>query len=282
MESKESMYVPEDKTEKYGSNVEISVMFVRHGEKQENQYEKGGITELGLIQAVELGSSLDEKDAIKGYSSPADRALETIDNIINSSPTDHKLNIRKRLELQDVGLRCSKDFVGKLRSIVDQNMPSNWRELPNDEIKEAKFKAQNEIAKYYISFNETRPDSETESPEEIAEGIAYLVNKYINMADRLYSDSEVDLINGTHGLITETYLLKALLKSEDGKLVKAFNSVDEMGGILRPAESWNLTVKTDDTGEKKVICNFRDQEYFLDTELTRHLANNHIEKSRGK
>lgn len=90
--------------EKFGRNVQIHLIFLRHGDKAED----GSLTEEGKQQATDFGANLKSKDAIKGYSSPVSRALETVERAIASAPHDKKLNTRIRTEL---GIGSVNSFV---------------------------------------------------------------------------------------------------------------------------------------------------------------------------
>lgn len=67
-----------EQEEKYGRNVEIHAIFLRHGKKDES----GELTDKGRRRATNFGGKLEGKKTIKGYSSPVKRAIETVERII--------------------------------------------------------------------------------------------------------------------------------------------------------------------------------------------------------
>ncbi|MEI6288428.1 MAG: histidine phosphatase family protein [bacterium] len=251
MEKEPHIFTPEIK--RFGRNVEIHAVFVRHGEKSEN----GELTNEGKKQAAEFGDNLKSRDAIKGYSSPVQRAIETVEQIIENSPHDKKLKTRIRTE---IGIPpSSQEFYKKFKELEKQGP--------------------DEAAKWYLSFGTERPDAETSSPHEVAESFAYILAKYFKMADRLYSGSNIDLVNGTHQGLPEA-LLKEVLKRkiDDNKEIIGFDNLEDIGGALKFTEGMEFVIKTDERGDKKLTVNFRGQEYDIDMAKLNELAKSYAEK----
>jgi bisphosphoglycerate-dependent phosphoglycerate mutase len=253
MEKEPHIFTPELEKERFGRNVEIHAIFVRHGEKNES----GELTDNGKKQAAEFGENLESRDAIKGYSSPVQRAVETVEQIIENSPHDKKLKTRIRTEI---------------------GIPP-FSQASYKKIKELEKQGHGEAAEWYLSFGVERPDAETSSPHEVAESFAYILIKYLKMADKLYSGSNIDLINGTHQWLPEA-LLKEVLKrkTDDGKEVVGFNNLEDIGGALKFAEEMEFIIKTDEQGNKKITVNFRGQKHDIDAERLNELAKSYAEK----
>jgi broad specificity phosphatase PhoE len=252
MEKEPQIFTPEI-IERFGRNVEIHAIFVRHGEKSES----GELTDEGKKQAAEFGKNLESKDAVKGYSSPVQRAIETVEQIIENSPHDKKLKTRIRTE---IGIPpSSQEFYKKFKELEKQGP--------------------DEAAKWFLSFGAERPDPETASPHEVAESFAYILTKYFKMADKLYSGSNIDLVNGTHQGLPET-LLKEVLKRkiDDNEEVVGFDNLEEIGGALKFTEGMEFIIKTDERGDKKLTVNFRGQEYDIDMAKLNELAKSYAEK----
>lgn len=251
MEKEPHIFTPE--IERFGRNVEIHAVFVRHGEKNEG----GELTDKGKKQAAEFGENLKSRDAIKGYSSPVQRAIETVEQIIENSPHDKKLKTRIRTE---IGIPpSSQEFYKKFKELEKQGP--------------------DEAAKWFLSFGTEKPDAESSSPHEVAESFAYILAKYFKMADKLYSGSNIDLVNGTHQGLTEA-LLKEVLKRENdnGEEVTGFDNLEEIGGALKFTEGIEFIIKTDERGDKKLTVNFRGQEYDIDMAKLNELAKSYAEK----
>src|SRR3989344_2614601 len=154
MENESRISSPES-LERFGKNVEIHAIFVRHGEKGES----GELTEEGKKQASELGGNLENRDAIKGYASPIQRAVKTVEKIIENSPHDKKLKTRIRTE---IGIPpSSKEFYKKFKELEGQGPDA--------------------AAEWFLSFGAEKPDAETSSPHEVAESFDYILTKYLRM-----------------------------------------------------------------------------------------------------
>lgn len=251
MEKESHIFTPE--TERFGRNVEIHAVFVRHGEKNES----GELTDEGKKQAAEFGKTLESRDAIKGYSSPVQRVIETVEQIIENSPHDKKLKTRIRTEIGTPP--PSQEFNKKFRELEKQG--------PDDAVK------------WFLSFGTKKPDAETVSPHEVAESFAYILTKYFKMADKLYSGSNIDLVNGTHQGLPEA-LLKEVLKrkNDDGEELTGFDNLEEIGGALKFTEGMEFLIKVDEWGDKKLTVNFRGQEYGIDMAKLNELAKSYAEK----
>ncbi len=256
MENKENkplIFTPESQ-ERFGRNVEIHVVFVRHGEKDES----GELTEKGKNQAAEFGKRLEGKDAIKGYSSPVQRAIETVEKILESSPHDKKLKTRVRTEIgiPPFSKECYKKF------------------------KELEARDPDAAAEWFLSFGTERPDAETASPHEVAESFAYILTKYLRMADKLYSGSNIDLVNVTHQGLPESLLKEVLKREIDDKEVIGFENLKDIGGALKFTEGMEFVIKTDGEGNKKLTVSFRGQEYDIDMAKRDELAKSYAEKQK--
>lgn len=247
---------PEQK-ERFGKGVEIHVVFLRHGEKGEG----GEITEEGKNQASKFGEDLESKNAIKGYSSPVKRVIETVERVIESAPHDKKLTTRVRTEI-GIPPSTSEKFLKKYRELEKQGPDT--------------------AAEWHLSFGFNRPDAKTPSPHENAEAIAYILDRYIRMADKLYSGSKVDLINGTHQGFPEALLKEILIRQEGNKTILGFEKLEEIGGALRPTEGMEFAIKTDESGNKIINLNFRGKQYDLDINKLAELAEEYAKRQAEK
>lgn len=254
MESEPKIYSPEQQIEKFGRNVEIHAIFLRHGEKDED----GNLTEEGKKQAVELGGGLNSKDAIKAYSSPVQRALETVKQVIENAPHDRKLNTRVRAE---IGIPpSSKEFLKKFRELEKL--------------------APGAAAEWYLSFGQEKPDLETTSPHEVAESFAYVLTKYLRMADKLYSGSNIDLINGTHQGLPEALLKEIMVRRKGDEELVGFEKLEDIGGALKFTEGMEFLIKVDERGNKALKLNFRGQTYDIAVGKLLDLAKSYEEKQK--
>lgn len=228
-----------------GANVEIRVVFMRHGEKDG----KGQLTEAGRQQAVNFGANLQEADAIKGYASPIGRVIETINRVVDSAPKGKRLNLRIRRELNYPPL--SIGFLQRFRQLESEGPDS--------------------ATAWYLGFGHNKPDSKTPSPYEVAQGMAHILFTYYSMADRICSGSRVQIINGTHQGLPEALLREILIRNIDDRNVIGFQNLSEIGGALRPAEAMEFVIKTNEYGEKSMVLQFRDQVFDVNLEKIKEL-----------
>jgi broad specificity phosphatase PhoE len=247
----------DEHVERFGRDVEIRAIFMRHGEKGS----QGELTERGQAQSAEFGEGIKSSDAIKGYSSPVKRVVETVERVIKSAPHGKKLTTRIRTEI-GIPPSTSKEFLEKYRELEERGPDA--------------------AAEWHLSFGVNRPDAKTPSPHENAGAIAYILNRYIRMTDKLYTGSKVDLINGTHQGFPEALLKEILIRQEGNKTIRGFEKLEEIGGALRPTEGMEFTIKTDENGNKVIKLDFRGKQYDLDmsklTELAEEYTKRHAEK----
>ena len=254
MENESRFITTPESQERFGRNVEIHVIFVRHGEKGG----EGELTDEGKKQASGFGENLENKHAIKGYSSPIQRAMDTVEHIIENSPHDKKLKTRIRTE---IGIPpSSQEFYKKFRELEEEGADT--------------------AAEWFLSFGQERPDSETFSPHEVAEAFAYMIAKYSKMADKLYSGSNIDLVNGTHQGLPEALLKEVLKREVDGREVVGFEKAEDIGGALQFAEGMEFAIRTDERGGKSLKVIFRGQEYGIDMVKLAELAKAYEERQK--
>jgi len=251
MEREPHIVTPES-LERFGRNVEIHAIFMRHGEKGAS----GELTEEGKRQATQLGESLTDKDAIKAYSSPVQRVLETVQEVLDAAPHDKKLNTRVRVE---IGIPpSSKEFIEQFRQLEKEGPDA--------------------AAEWYLSFGAENPDPETSSPHEVAKSFAYILTKYLKMAGKLYSGSNIDLINGTHQGLPEALLKEVLVRQKDDQELIGFEKLEDIGGALKFTESMEFLIKIDEHGNKILKLNFRGQTYDIDMDKLNELAQSYEQK----
>lgn len=266
--------------EKFGKNVEIRATFMRHATKAEASDVTGEslLSEKGKKEARRWSEELETKThCIKAYTSPVGRALETANLVLEEQ--DKKgaeiFKMRRRAEL--ALLPGSESFYKKLVEITKENLPSNYGNLVGDEKQEAFEKAEDVSLDWWLKQGDEKFDDKTTSPKEVAADVAKLVDRYIRMSDRLYSGSSVYLLNVSHKGTLEPFLKEVMLrrvKDEGGEenIVRGFKDIQEIGGGMRPAESWELNVKTDESGNKDVKLSLRNRDYDLDMDRLNELV----------
>jgi len=261
-----------ESAETKGKNVVIDAIFERHGEKELSmQTGETGLTKEGSEMSADYGHNLENKDAIKPYSSDTRRTIDTVAEAVSASPTEHKLKLRIRKDLQ-----CIVDYKAPLFkeifALKSKMLGDNFLSLPAEK-QDILLREYGTIQHdTYLSHGATRPDKNTQSPFELAGGIANRVETYIKMADRLNSGSNVDLLNGTHDLNIASFLKEVMIRKVDDKEVTGFNSVKEIGGPIGYNESFTIRISTDEQGKKMIVLLFRGQEFEIDMPRLAKLA----------
>jgi hypothetical protein len=232
---------------RFGSNVTINAIFIRHGEKNP----KGELTREGMNQAVAKGESLESNDVIKAESAQIARVMNTIQAVLESAPHDKKLNLRENTKLDFMG---SANFKREYAQRGDA--AGDW----------------------FLRFGDKRPDPGTISPQEAAELFASMVIHYEKMAPRLYSGSKIDWVHGTQQTLVESLLQRVMIREVDGEKVTGFKSIDEVGGMLGFAEGVDFKITTDKSGTPSIKVDFRTKEYDVDVQRLNALAKTYDEK----
>jgi len=254
----EKLKIPEqfESKEKFGRNVELSLHFIRHGEKNET----GKLSREGLLHSKIFAEKLTEKDAIKGYTSVHPRVQETVETIIQSAKTKNKKHIRAKTELSHTIL--AKDFSkSEFFKKFDEEL-KQIQSLPKHKQKEALERIEEKYQKEWLLYGKDKPDKYTASPLEVAQRIAQLINFYIKMPNKLKNNSKVDLIMGTHEFMIAAMIKYLLKKKEKDRWIEG----DELFSRIKRVDyldDVNLIIATDNQGQKSVKVLFRGEEYDL-------------------
>jgi broad specificity phosphatase PhoE len=267
-------YGPEAKEskERFGRNVKIHAIFVRHGEKEISPTKfETGLTERGKKESKEFAKKLKERKTIKAFSSDTERTKETAKLIVEASPTEKKMKQRVKKEL---GFYYDPEggFVKKLKEIKKEILGENFDRLPEKEQKERFHEYEKQTMDYYLGFGNKRPDPNTFSPVETAAMIARRLDIYLRMPEKLYSDSEVDLINVSHDFPLVSFLKEVLIRKVGEKQIRGFGKIDEIGGPIGLNEGFEVLIQTDNQGEESLKMIFRNQEYRIDMERLKELV----------
>lgn len=240
-----------------GKNIILRVFFVRHGEKDKDT---GELTERGKEEAIEFGKNLRKTKLTKGYSSPLERAVQTVEQIVGATPlpSDKKRKTRIR---QEIGMPP-----------FSAQATQHYRDLEAEQFGKG--------AEWWLNFGENRPDEETWSSRETAESFAYALRRYIKMPDKLYAGSEVDIINGTHQALPEALLKEVLIREQGSEKIVGFEKLEEIGGALKLTEGMEFEINVDAVGQKTIKLHLRGREYDIDLEKLNKLAESYEAKKR--
>lgn len=289
MEKTPKFETPESKERaEKGRNVSIRLKIIRHGERTT----EGELTDYGRQVtskiAKEKKTELGGLDAVKAYGSQAGpkgpmgmgRSLETADIYAEEVAGEEKFKTRGR------GILSYETLVSKTpynhTEIYNANLPENFDSLSDEEKAEAARKAQSATVNHLFSLDS--PEAKA-FKKEVAGAFAVLVESRAQMTSRLKNNSKVLMLAGTHGPMPELFLQQALIrKLADGKEVRGFENIDEIGGPLDPSESIDVLVERNDKGElEKLRVEFdnparpKAPEMYLDPEKLEELSQHYKE-----
>jgi broad specificity phosphatase PhoE len=267
---------------KYGENVTVRAVFIRHGEKVITQQTvTTALTDEGREQAKQFGETRDA-DFIKSYYSPTDRTEETARIISESSPAETKGVPRRQDELS-FDFPKGGEFIQKVQQFRREALVPNAEEMTTDELErniiELKAESPEEFNKrlkagadkhteYYLSFGSNKPEEGVSSPAEIASRVSKLLLHYIEVSKRLYSGSNVDLINVTHDVNVATFMVLVLRESQQDEDI----NIEDIGGSVEYTEECEIIIQRKNKEELSLKLLFRGKEYDFDESVIHKLA----------
>jgi len=259
-----------------GSNVQILLKFIRHGERDLD----GRLTDHGRKVTRQRAEDSDitgsDFDAVKAIGSDAGessgagaRALETADIYTKELAGDEAFNTRVESILNYETLKSEMPF--DYKEVYNSHIPENFGELSDEDKAIASKNAQTNTVKHLMDL---------ETPEavafrkESAGAFAKVVVHYCKLAKRLNPDSKVLIPAGAHGGTMEMLLHEALVVEEDGE-TKPY----ALTGEFSPSEAYNVDIQTDDNSElKELRVTFDNPErdtpddLYIDIDKVRELA----------
>ncbi len=260
---------------KKGEDVVIHIVFIRHGEKEHDPTNNNTpLTEKGIQQGREFGSSRQETDMIKSYVSPTKRTEDT-GNAIVSANNSKKGVLRERDELA-FPYEEGGQFDRKISQLKKEIIGDDPLKLTSKELNEKVMDASNGIINFYLDFDKDKPEDKTvRSPREIASKTSKLLLHYLNMSKRLISNSEVDLINVTHDLNIVSFL-KYFFEDQinTGEKFK----IEDSGGPINFVEGYEIKIERKNADNFEIKLSFRGQEYTISEEFLEKTASAEYEK----
>lgn len=249
-------------------NIEMTIHLVRHEEKAKD----GSLSPRGYDRAKALAPSFGFSENVKTYTSTAPRVVQTAEALHEGAEIKNLMNSRTRHELSIATLQNPKaDFSPFFRDVLRKRLAEAHQEP--EEVREQKIReAEARTMQEWLAFGDTQPDEETSSPEMVAGAVASHVLQQIEMADRLKSDSKVDLLNVTH-----EFMLAAFVKyfvqgtDQEGKPI-AGEAIMRDKKSIHYLEDIKIRVKIDDKGEKKVVVEMGADTHVLRMDTLAELA----------
>ncbi|MFA5886160.1 MAG: histidine phosphatase family protein [Patescibacteria group bacterium] len=147
--------------EKFGRNVNINAIFLRHGEKVlSTSSSHTGLAEEGVEMAIDFGKQLTKKDVIKPYSSDTERTIDTVILAIDESPTEKKLSLAIKDDLKPE-YDEKGTFMTSVLALKKQILGPDFDSLQPEERKRRLDDYYTQQQDLYLSYDDKRPDSKT-------------------------------------------------------------------------------------------------------------------------
>jgi hypothetical protein len=286
--------------EKTEGSKRFSFKIMRHGERtfdgllsdygREVTKEKARANVLpdGIDIVKAIGSPSGPINEESGVTKP--RALETADIYVHEfadATGAEQYKTRPKSELGFDTLQTTEPFSWNAyykeiaEKTAQEKYSRHFAELSDEQKADAANVAQNASVKRLLE-----DENGHEHVHEIACRIAYAVDKYARMSDRLDPDTNVLYVGGTHGGMIEPFLKEALARTDaEGGCIRGFDDLDEIGGAFRPSEAFTMNIETESNGEKKIAVTFdnaerqkifNEQNLSLDIGKVRELAEEYI------
>lgn len=250
----------------FGKNIHAVLEFLRHATpgKTPEGMSADFLTEGGQEMARGLGKTRPNEEKIAGYSSPAKRAQETgdlyLDNadesieVINKTLAETKASYPAQKEGNTFRMKTKRELapVAGFAKI----MPLCQAYAKAQKEAGSKATALTHIIQFYLDNPDKCKELGVDSPREAAAGIAERVATELGMTDRFYEDTDIRLINVTHGPKLEPFI----------KEVIGFDRLEDIGGAVNEGENIQFIVDIDADKNKKVTMNFRGKDYELTPE----------------
>lgn len=235
--------------EAIGHNVELRLIFIRHGEKDRTDRTFGRLTENGKEQLRQF--ALEE--------------LKDPDRNLVIYGTDVARTVQSGLAAKEKAaakVQVEPDYLNGLSLNLNSQDPNRPSKMSDEFIKKALTMSSEENVQYLMSFGARRPDVGTLAPRELAAGIAQIISGYDKKIDKMKSQSRTDVLMVSHDFVLGAFLQEAMeIMLDTGKVPMNF------------AEAFYVTIKVDNEGKHKVVFSFRDQTVDLDMSEIEKLAN---------
>ncbi|MFA6466534.1 MAG: hypothetical protein WCV71_01585 [Patescibacteria group bacterium] len=271
--------------EKYGQNVHAVLEFGRHeipGKTPEGM-SADWLTEQGKQNAATRGGEIKEAN-VAAYASPKERAQETVDlemqaadifseggvNVVNKRSSDLpegllKEGIQKKDNAFKVKVAEELDAVPNFAKI----MPACQAWAEAEKQAGSKRGAYELIVQYYLDNTDLCEKEGVTTPHQAATEIAYRVAREVGMTEKFLNNTDIRLVNITHGPKLEPFLMA---------VVDDFETLEDMGDALKPGESFELEVDTDQAGVKTIKLKLRGKYYEVNNKALAELSDEYLKK----
>lgn len=274
---------------KYGLNVHAVLEFGRHeapGKTPEGM-SADYLTDEGKQNAAKRGNAIEEEN-VAAYASPKLRAQETVDLEMRAADllSEGAVNVvNKRMEDMPGGLikegvqKEGNKFRVKVSEELDATadfgkiMPLAQAYAKEQVNAGSERSGYDLIVQFYLDNAELCEQEGIDTPHESATHIAYRAAREVGMTEKFLNDTDIRLVNITHGPKLEPFLLE---------VVDDFENMGDFGGALNPGESFNFEVNTDSNGNRNVKLNLREKSYDVNEEQLQLLATEYRDKIKAE
>ena len=271
--------------QEFGTNITAAIEFKRHQDpgKTPEGMSADWLTEKGQEASRQDAAGIEEM-AVGGYASPKLRAQETVDLMLDNVDEGVAVVNKKMESLAGTGAenRSDKQREGnefRIKTKKELDATANFAKVmplasawANEQMAAgAKLDKYSLIVQWYLDNPEVCRENGVLTSRETAAEIAERAATELGMTERFYSGSEVRLINVTHGPKLEPFLAEVI----------GLKNIEEMGGALKPGESFQFAVKIDENKKKEVKLLFRGKEYAVDEAQIKSLAQEYRDRLKG-
>lgn len=280
---------PESIEKSWGKDVEILLKIIRHGDRDPNT---NMLTDFGIDEtksrANESGLNKNDFDFVRAIGSTVGpyneknmgRAETTAHIYAQEIVGNENFNTRKTEVLAYDNLKSKVPYDHK--AVYNSFLPKNFADLSPEEKGKAGVDAQGKLVDFVLALN--TPEAQ-KYKEEGAGSVAYMITHYQEAAHRMVSGKKGLTIDGMHGTFMEFLFQRALIRKDaEGKEIKGFNNLSEIGGQHNVSEAFTIKVKTDQDGnDEPLVITFDNTnrpvftEMLLDQEIVDELAKKYKE-----
>lgn len=244
----------EPNPEQIGKNAEVRLIFIRHGEKDPKDRERGLLTEKGKQEfrdfvAKELN---DPNRSLVCYGTEIARTIQSSMEALKSACANIKV-FPEPLDELDMHIGESMDKGRKSR--FSRNFIETMKGMP-----------QGHNVKQYLTYGDKRPDETTYSPREFAGGLAKIILGYDAKIDKFKSGNKSDVLLVSHDFVLSTFIQEVL-----------HEQFSTEHSTLRTAEFFEVVVKTDEKGQHTMECVYNGKHFNLDLDMLKDLAQKYEE-----
>lgn len=281
---------------RFGANIKIRSFWQRHSQKASGEVfnavktgiSTSAISPGGAERAMALGETITASaHGAKGYKSDSKRTQETFEAVMAGYAKTHPdAPIRTAIRMKDelispigtpeyLKIYSDKFDANKARLLAKGIKAGKYPDVPfaelsPDQQEEIAETAEEPVIREWIDDPESEL-AKTFPPRLQAAKFATLFDRrQARMAEKLHSESAVDLFHNTHKTATEPFLASgALVRRRDGERI---TKLEQIGGSLKILDNWESETKTDESGQAQTVVRIRGEEYDLDPEVYSQLV----------